>query len=295
MKSLRDLDRQAVKCILMGYFVKGGKFLMKAFNINKDLLSLITLLAGMALVIASGVFFLIRRMGLYGDFSDKLFVLLLVGIGVIFIFLSIRIKVKRAESAKDKVRVLAPVLISLIAFLIYALHPHLFVISYIIYASGAFYLIFDIFASVTERIKEISEVEEIEEEKWRPIFTGLSEIEKNITSIFHIHRELRDTHIKTLKDIVDVYVFSTMLKEVPEESKEYVEAFKVKLEEVLERCGIEKWEPRIGDVAPDGCKKRPASGDYPSYPEGTVVKVISPGFRTREGLIIEPPLVEVVT
>ena len=278
---------------------------MKAFNINKDLLSLITLLAGMALVIASGVFFLIRRMGLYGVFSDKLFVLLLVGIGVIFIFLSIRIKVKRAESAKDKVRVLAPALISLIAFLIYALHPHLFVISYIIYASGAFYLIFDTFASVTERIKEISEVEEIEEEKWHPIsiegekwhpiFTGLSEIEKNITSIFHIHRELRDAHIKTLKDIVDVYVFSTMLKEVPEESKEYVEAFKVKLEEVLERCGIEKWEPRIGDVAPDGCKKRPASGDYPSYPEGTVVKVISPGFRTREGLIIEPPLVEVVT
>lgn len=279
-------------------------------NISKDLLSLIILIAGLGLLILSGGFFASWAMSVQGAFSHKLFVLSLLGGGVILLLLSFRIKVNKPVSTKGWIKAIIPLLLPLIALPVYGwyrYYPHV-ILAYAMCTIGGIICLISIFMSFTEIEKEVKEIEKkvpeaekipIVEEKWRPIFTGLdnigkeaSEIEKNIYTIFDIHRQLKDTYKKTLEGIGGIYEYTMMLKEVPEE---YVEPFRAQLWEVLERCGCEKWEPERGKPAPDGCIKKPASEEYP-YPEGAVAKVLSPGVRTRGGeIIIVRPLVEVVT
>ena len=95
-------------------------------------------------------------------------------------------------------------------------------------------------------------------------------------------------------DIVNIYEFASSLSKVPDE---YINPFKSKIKEALEAQGIEEWFPDIGKSVPDGCTKKPASEDY-NYPAGTVVKVLSPGFRKKAGEgyeLIKAPLVLVVS
>lgn len=263
-------------------------------NISSDLLSWCFLIAGIVLLVAYAVLFVSSKMSLQGDPDDKLIVSLLLGVGVILILLSIRIKAKKA----DRMVVVIPVATSVIALLIYAGYRYYpgVILAYFIYACGAIYLLLNTFTNLTKTRKEGVEIPSMEE-KWSPIFTGLnnigreaSEIEKNISNIYHIHMQLKDRYNKTLKEVIDIYSFAMMLNEVPDE---YVEPFRAKLREVFRGCGVEEWSPKEGEPAPDGCNKKPASEEYP-YPEGAVAKVHSPGFRTMEGQIIVPPLVEVV-
>lgn len=138
-------------------------------------------------------------------------------------------------------------------------------------------------------------------ERWGPILTALdeagkkiSETEKDISSTFHVHREIKDRYEKLSKDIVDIYDFAMGWVKAP---SEYIEPFRAKLWKTLERQGVEKWEPEIGKPPPENCEKEPASKDYP-YPAGSVAEVLSPGFRIKEGgklVPVKPPSVIVVT
>lgn len=142
--------------------------LIKGFlrNISRDLRSLIILFAGLGLLSASGVLFVSRRMSLQGDPIAKLFVLSLLGVGVVSLFLGIMIKANKPVLIKSWIYVVViPVALSLIALLIYwwcRYYPAI-IWAYIMYASGVIYLIFSTFVSLTERIKEVSKVVEIEE------------------------------------------------------------------------------------------------------------------------------------
>ena len=141
---------------------------------------------------------------------------------------------------------------------------------------------------------------EVVGEKWGSIFAAfkninkeVSSIEQNLSSTYHIHRQLKDRVGKILPDVVDVYEFARDWSEAPEE---YTEPFKAKLWEALKRGGVEEWSPEIGKQAPEGCNKIPATKDYP-YPEGTVAEVLSPGFRIKEEgdfLVIKKPDIIVV-
>lgn len=138
------------------------------------------------------------------------------------------------------------------------------------------------------------------DERWGPILTALdeaskkiSETEREVSSTFHIHRELKEKYGKILEDVIDNYEFAVGWTDAPEE---YIEPFRAKIWEALKRQGIEIWEPEIGKPVPENCEKKPASEDYP-YPPGCVAKVHSLGFRIKEGEkfnVIKLPLVEVV-
>jgi molecular chaperone GrpE (heat shock protein) len=105
------------------------------------------------------------------------------------------------------------------------------------------------------------------------------DIDKKISGIFTNHRYIKDNYKKTLRDIVEVYIFALLLKNSPEE---YVQPFRSKLKEIIDARGIEIWAPEIGKPAPDGCEKTPAEPGS-SYPPGTVTIVHTPGFRLKEG------------
>ncbi len=138
-------------------------------------------------------------------------------------------------------------------------------------------------------------------ERWGLILTALdeagkkiSETEREVSSTFHIHRELKEKYGKILEDVINNYEFAVGWTDAPEE---YIEPFRAKIWEALKRQGIERWEPEIGKPAPENCEKKPASKDYP-YPPGCVTQVLSPGFRIKEGgkfNVVKPPLVEVVS
>jgi len=293
----------------MPYLSIGGKMMMNLkpsikdwrgmwSNISNDPKSFVVLIAGLSLLVAYGIFFIKNSMSLQGDPSDKLFVSSLLGVGVILILLSIRIKAKKP----NWMVVLVPVATSLIALMIYAwsrYYPAVFW-AYFIYACGAIYLLLNTFTNLTGTGKEVVEVSP-KEEKWRPIFTGLSnigreasEIEKNISNIFSTHRQIKEKHQKILKDIGGVYLFAERWKEVPEE---YIVPIKAKLWDVLEGQGVKKWFPDKGKPAPEGCEKIPASEPSP-YPLDSVAEVELPGLIIKEGdqfIIIEPASVAVVT
>jgi len=265
-------------------------------NISSDLLSLVIFISGAVLLLAYGILFVSNKMSLQGDPDVKLFVSLLLGVGVILILLGIRIKARKPSW----IEVIIPIVMSLIALIIYAwsrYYPAVFW-AYFIYACGAIYLLLNIFTNLTKTGKDIAEIRPMEE-KWRPIFTGLSnigreasEIEKNLSNIFDTHRKLKEKHQRILKDIGGIYMFTERWKEAPDE---YIVPIKTKLWEVLEGQGVEKWIPEAGKPAPEGCEKIPTLEPSP-YPIDSVAKVNLPGLRIKEGDIpIEPPSVTIVT
>lgn len=240
-------------------------------------------------------------MSLQGDPSDKLIVSSLLGVGVILILLGVRIKTKKPS----RIVIIIPVVTSTIALMIYSwsrYYPDVFW-AYFVYACGAIFLLLNTFTNLTKPVKKDVEIHPTSplEEKWRPIFTGLSnigreasEIEKNISNIFSTHRQMKEKHQKILKDVGGVYMFAERWKEVPEE---YIVPIKAKLWEVLEGQGVEKWYPEKGKPAPDGCEKKPVSESSP-YPLDSVADVELPGLIIKEGdqfIIIEPASVAVVT
>ncbi len=139
----------------------------------------------------------------------------------------------------------------------------------------------------------------IPSEKWRPVFSALenmskeiSQMEKDLSGTFHIHSRYKNSFEKIVSNIISLYESVKDLKEIP---KEHVNAFKLSLVGSLETVGVEKWEPEIGKLAPEGCDQKSATQDC-LHPENTVVEVLSPGYRIQENegfVIIKKPIVVV--
>lgn len=137
-------------------------------------------------------------------------------------------------------------------------------------------------------------------EQWGPIFSSLEKINgevsdanKSISGTYHIHRRLQEKYARLTAETIEIYDFAKEWSDAPHE---YTEPFKAKLKEVLDKQGIEEWIPEIGKLSPDGCKKTPAAKKEDQYPQGTVMEVLSPGFRIKENeeyKVVKSPLVVV--
>jgi len=136
-------------------------------------------------------------------------------------------------------------------------------------------------------------------ERWRPIFSTMENInkeilqmQKDISGTFRVHNRYKEKFEQIISNIISIYENIKDLKDIP---KEHFSAFKLSLYETFETVGVEKWEPEVGKPVPEGCSQELATQDYP-LPEGTVVEVLSPGYRIRENeevLVIEKPKVRV--
>lgn len=137
--------------------------------------------------------------------------------------------------------------------------------------------------SATDSVKQSKEIAPTE--KWRPVFSelermrkGVAEMEKDLSGTYHVHSRYKGNFERIVSNIISLYESVKGLKEIP---KEHMNAFRLTLAEAFETVDVEKWEPEIGKPVPEGCEQEPATQDYP-YPEGTVVEVLSPGYRIRE-------------
>lgn len=137
--------------------------------------------------------------------------------------------------------------------------------------------------SATDSIKQSKEI--VPTEKWRPVFSelermreGIAQMEKDLSGTYHVHSRYKGNFEQIVSNIISLYESVKGLKEIP---KEHMNAFRLTLAEAFETVDVEKWEPEIGKPVPEGCEQELATQDYP-YPEGTVVEVLSPGYRIRE-------------
>jgi len=144
-------------------------------------------------------------------------------------------------------------------------------------------------------------------ENWKSLFSAVESlreqlpmIERDLTKIFHMHNKYKDGFQKVLKDIVMFYEkineFYEKRHEIETIPQELITVFRMEILNILEKIGVEKWIPEVGKPAPDECKKEPAEGDF-QYPQGTVIEVLSPGYRIRgDGgfILLKEPKVKVV-
>jgi len=137
-------------------------------------------------------------------------------------------------------------------------------------------------------------------EEWGPLFASargvrdqMSSIEQTLTTAFTRYQNLSARYLRILTDVGRVLQFGQGLTVVP---AEHTRPFVVQLQEVLEQQGVEEWAPQVGQAAPDGCDRQPAS-QASDLPPGAVVEVKRPGLRLRSstGMVtVTKPVVVVV-
>ncbi len=132
------------------------------------------------------------------------------------------------------------------------------------------------------------------DEKWSPVFTALEnmgkeieKLQKDLSGNYRVLERYKEDFKKAVLEMFNLYENVKKLKEIP---KENVNAFKITLKETVENLGVEEWEPEIGKPVPEGCEQELATEETP-YPEGTVVKVLSPGYRITNVMLIKKPRV----
>lgn len=150
--------------------------------------------------------------------------------------------------------------------------------------------------SATDSVKQSKEIAPTE--KWRPVFSSLenvskqlSQMEKDISGTFTVHRSLEAKLEKLVSGVIETYEF---VRDWTEPPPEYIEPVRIELKDVMKSIQIEEWAPKIGEPVPEGCDQEP-SRESSLYPEGTVTKILSPGFRVKGfGKFGKKPRVKVV-
>lgn len=135
---------------------------------------------------------------------------------------------------------------------------------------------------------------------WKPLFSGFESIQsavagmkRDLSSTYQMQRRIMDERIRLARELVSL---SRSLASADALDADLTQALKANLDEVLLNAGIARWDPEIGGPAPPESEQRPAkaSGNGPPL---SVVGVLSPGFRLRDGdswIVLVRPVVEVI-
>lgn len=105
-----------------------------------------------------------------------------------------------------------------------------------------------------------------------------------IARTYRRQQELWQTLAGLVNEVIQIVDFCEELKNPAED----VQAIQRQLNRVLSQAGLEPWRPEEGQSLPDNCEVV-ESQEQAELAEGTVLRVVTPGYRWKDGRIFRPP------
>jgi hypothetical protein len=138
------------------------------------------------------------------------------------------------------------------------------------------------------------------EANWKPLFGCLDGIQSAVTSMkgdlsstYQMQRRALDERIRLARELVSL---SRSMDSAETLSSDLTQALKANLDELLLTAGVARWDPETGSPAPPESEQRFAKS-HNGGPPLSVTRVLSPGFRLRDGeswRVLVRPVVEVI-
>jgi hypothetical protein len=125
------------------------------------------------------------------------------------------------------------------------------------------------------------------------IQSAVTNMKRDLSSTYQIQRRGLDERIRMARELA---LLSRSLESAVILNSDLTETLKANLNELLLNNGVARWDPEIGSPAPPESEKRPAKSRN-GGPAMSVTRVLSPGFRLRDGegwVVLTRPVVEVI-